>query len=238
MANMSSARSGSSVVALALATLCLMAAPAAADPVTFQFIGHVEAVKRPAAPFAGLVAIGDPLTGFVTFDSAVIDNNLATGQGTYYFAEPSLFIARFGAFVASSAASEVRDHQPARFRIDVFNDWQGVDTFQVTAESAAALLILELSAFADSGAITSDVLPLRPPDVRRFEHAFVTFVLKQDQEGPTPAIGARIDSLTRAAEPIPEPATLTLLSIGAGLGMAVRRSRSRKQTRPSLLSLG
>ncbi|HSK08998.1 MAG TPA: PEP-CTERM sorting domain-containing protein [Vicinamibacterales bacterium] len=228
---MSSARSFSSCLAVAVATLCMVPAPAAAGPVTFQFVGHVESVKLPAAPFAGLVAVGDPLTGFVTFDSAAIDTNWATGEGTYYFAEPSLFTARFGAFEASSATSEVRDQPDARFRIDLFNDWQGVDTFQVTAESAPALLILELSAFADSGAITSDVLPLMAPDVRRFEHAVVIFVVKQDQAGPMPAIGARIDSLTLAADPIPEPATLTLLSIGAGLGVAARRIRSRKVRR-------
>lgn len=229
MAKMSSARSFSSVVAVGLATLSLVPAPAAADPVTFQFVGHVESVKLPAAPFAGLVAVGDPLSGSVTFDSAAIDTNRAAGQGTYYFAEPSVFIARFGGFEASSATSG--------FRIDLFNDL-GVDTFQITAESAATLLILELSAFADSGAITSDVLPLVPPDVRRFEHAFVIFGVKQEQAGPFPVVGARIDSLTQAAAPVPEPATLTLLSIGAGLSVAVRQIRSRKQKRPSLRSLG
>ncbi len=199
---------------LAAALLLLAAGTAEAALVTFQFTGTVA-----VSSVAG-VSSGDAIKGFYTFDTAVADTfeeppPIPDGSGPHVGIYPQVTAAGFqvGALTVLTTFSN-----GGSGAILTLNDRFGLDGYSV---NVGALFSLSLQD-ADQTALTSDDLPVTPPDVSLFESTQFYY-----------NVGAIIGSLNtlvigppNVVEAVPAPAALSVLLGGlAILGMAQGRRR-------------
>jgi len=195
---------------------------AEAAPITFAFTGTVQQVV-PA--LSGTFQPGDAFSGSYTFESTTPDTDPSPGFGLYANGMTSLTFtigSYTGGADCSAAAScniAVQDGGPG--------DCALTDCYLVTAKhptgpSVEGVLPTDfaLSLLDNSGlALSSDALPLTPPDISNFSITFFGVNFDDFAFG----VQGKLTSLTsQAAGTVDEPSVLFLVA-GAFLGLVLQR---------------
>jgi len=216
----------------------LMSGPAlggSVDLVTFAYTGIVTSLIDTNGALDSSIFIGQSFSGSYTFDPTTPDITLSDEQGNYQWLNPSLrgftadfFIGNY-AFGLSpsfpSGAVGVKDNAPfgpINQLEDLYQaNGQLVQTsgpfFPLPGGNPQGIWTIVLQNTTDLSVITSDALPIVPPDINLFEMNRFSF------QNNTAEIDIRgfLTSLNPA--PVPEPATLSLLGIGLLAGAALRK---------------
>jgi len=211
-----------------LLLLCGVSQEARGDAITFNFTGTVTQFNSdPSDPFGGTISFGTPITGSYTFESTSPDSDPGASSGSYQITgSPYGVTATMGGntFTTSDFLA-----------INIFDS--SVDQYGALgcAPDASTCFSGDLSIAlflqdATGTALSSDGLPLLPPDLSDFQtRDFSLFQNYFDANGDffQIEIGGQIDSLSCAScsvAAIPEPATVFLLGFGLA-GLPFVRSR-------------
>lgn len=196
---------------------------AGAAPITFTTHGIVTNVSPNI--LSQFFRVGDPYSASYTFESETVGIPVPGGKDY-----PALISASF------SIGGYTGSLNPARSGISVRNNLLSIDSYVVDSTDVEAppvstivgpagptnMDLISLVGFP--GALSSDALPLTPPDLSAFFQngwhlIFETFDL------PFTQVNGNISSL-ELLQPVPEPRTLLLTSVGlAAVLIATRRRR-------------
>jgi hypothetical protein len=193
--------------------------------ITFEFTGTVTSVT--VQNFTGrqnfdFPDVGDPFTGFYTFDSNAPDTANSPEQGSYHTVLPGhAVVVSIGGFEFAGRASGIVTFQ------DYYGAHDWLPPIQLTSNPSLAQ-ILDRHSF--SLVITKEdlfpgpILPLTPPSLAGTELRYL--VMRMDSrfnsnEVPYVTINASLDSLTV----VPEPLGSVLFGIGILLVLRMRTHR-------------
>jgi hypothetical protein len=203
-------------------------AKAVAAPITFNFSGTATAVNALAT---GTFAVGDSLSGSLTYDSTLTDSNVSPADGRYAPLSSLTFtIGTYTAtFVTGSGYVDVINGPPGSDQLGFRGDVTG------TTVNGFKPFNLQIGLTDSTGSVFgTDALPLSfDTDQFTLSRFFFQFSNKADPNDPsspgatgTFVQGTLSGSAVDAAVPAPEPATLTLLGLGlAGIALRLRRKR-------------
>lgn len=186
------------------------AAPARGTPVTWSFKGEITSVTDFANVLGGAVSVGTTFFGSLTFESSTPDSNpdpsFSSFQSALIDFSGSVGGIPFGGPILGVDSINIANGLPT-VSSDTFNLFSSVDIAGQTLN-----VILNLT---DSNglAISTDALPVDPPDLSQFDSVTLRFMqqlLDLDLKGD-------ITLLT------PDPGTLCLLGIGAAAFLRKRR---------------
>jgi len=228
------------VLVMVLGVMCVPVSADSVDLVTFAYTGIVTSLIDTNGALDSSIFIGQSFSGSYTFDPTTPDILIIRREtGAYEWNEPVLrgFTAEFSignyAFglspLAPRGAVLVKDDAP-------FGNQMVEDLYQASGQliqtsgpffplpggrapddpkAQQGLWTLVLQNATDLSVITSDALPIVPPDINLFEMNRFSF------QNNTAEIDIR-GFLTNLSV-VPEPATLLLLGIGLLAGTALRK---------------
>ncbi len=218
---------------LIAAGLFLISTSARAYPVTFHFEGNVGWVN---SALSGIFDSTQTLSGYYTFQSDAADTNPITDAGIYPYDTLEGTISGSGGdvytFTSHGGSIKVLNN-PSNY------DYYGPDTGLGNGSPSISGNDFELFYFVlydntDKNGLTSEALPLTPPNISDFDAAYWTLtLLDSNDEGH--AISGGITSLysntdqlpgTPPTHGVPEPSTLLLLGTGL-VGLAMRGKKTR-----------
>ncbi len=191
----------------ALALLCSAAfvpLRASAAPITFFLTGAVTQTNfDPGDPFGGTVVFGSPVGGALTFDGASVDRIPGPQQGSFVSLGPPFGVH----LLIGGVPLDLGDF------IAINTLHGGASQYGVLACSDGPVcrdLVFSVLLNDPTGrAMTSDALPLTPPDLRQFEPA--TFRLSGTFAGSQIEIEGSAATLSEASGvAAPEPGTVGL----------------------------
>jgi len=233
---------------LTAATVGMIALTAQADSITFIFTGHVVTVEDMSGVLGGSITTGTPLSGTYTFDSLTPDSNAFPDVGDYlHTSAGNGIIANMGPFTFQTDPNAVDFllevvNRPLRdnYLLRSFNNIASGPLPPVSEELHIAWQLDDPTATA----LTSDALPLTPPDLSQWEQVFAftvdnpgsEFPLFSSESPPFPDQGRFfIRAIIDSVSPIPEPTTLLLLGSGlaglVGLAKLKRAGENRRSSR-------
>ncbi len=189
---------------------------AQASVVTFNFSGIVNGLPPELGANA---AIGDVVSGRYSFETTTPDSAADPQTGLYFNAGTS-FVMTVGAFTYTSNAVDI-----------VVSNLAGVDIYRVTGSNVIgaptnagytpSFFTLDLTDNISASALTSDALPLTPPNLSAFNINQLTLTFLPPAGVQAPASGtARLTGLTLGDTPVPTPGIAILLAAGL---LALRR---------------
>jgi hypothetical protein len=198
------------LISCCIASLCVMARPAHADTVSFQFSGSVAQV--PVDDVFGDIALGETFQGSLSFDSSATD--LVPGDasiGSYTFSSPFGMTVSIGVHNFKAQGS---------LDIEVLNSF--VDQFTVLATSQTGGLTMDMFLLDNGGsAFTDDHLPLGLPPLADFaERDFHLDGFLGDGE-----IQIEGEIGVPATQAVPEPSSIILLTTISAVIFAVAYRR-------------
>ncbi len=204
-----------------LALLCLLLGavrPANATLVTIYIEGVVDSVHDYGNYLEGKVNVGDPITGYYTYDTATPDTNPSEWIGDYWhYSPPAGILLTTGGFEFETDPGHVQ------FLLSVGNAGgpYSMDNYLVRSygnlplSNGVALSTISWQLDDSTGtALDSDAIPMGPPDLTEWE-VYPSLCLEADR------MYVVRGHITQA---IPEPATLSLIALGA-FGLAARKTR-------------
>ena len=207
-----------------LSLLCmahLLAGTATAQLVTFMYGGTVTSVD---APLASAFSVGDTLTGTYTTNLATADSD-ASATGGEYFSPFTAFSAVFssGYMATLNPGGPFTDTMLLNDDpIDIYSVLASVTGPSVGGQTADRIILNLLANAAPSNLVTSDDLPLTPPNV----------ALADIKEGSLRF--SSLNSFVRfgitSLALVPEPATVWLMLAAAFCGLP--RCVARRTGRP------
>ncbi len=215
-----------SVHLLAAILVAWLPASASAAPVTFNFNGAATFVN----PYlSSQYAIGNSLTGSLTFDSALVDTDASTTHGLYAPLSSLTFTlnGNVHTFVSGTGFDkiEVQNGTPGNPDQLVFS----VDIAGPTVNGFEPFFLTLTLADPTGLALSSDALPTSFNTIQFPQASFTISFTNRTNPHDTTTPGTNFTgvsgTLTGSAA-VPEPATLTMLGIGVA-GMALRFCRKR-----------
>lgn len=186
-----------------------------ADEITFEFTAQVTQSSGTDNFTGGAIAVNSTLTGSMTFDTDAPDQNSSSSYGTYVYQSPT-YTSPIGMIVQQG--SNVLETDPANmsFSIALGNDnpsGTGTSDFYSVASlnnlppplplthSGAVNMDIQMSD-AELG-ITSDALPLTPPQLTTASGTQSLFIHGNDDSTPI-FVKANITSFTLKVDPTVE----------------------------------
>lgn len=218
------------VLVLTLVAVLAWTAPASAAPITFAFTATIDS-SDPV--LATVLPSGAVLTGTYTFDSGQSDGSIDPAVGLYAILQ----------FEGHTDAWSFAAGPPVGGTLTILNDLTvsmgQLDAYELTTGLMPSGLISDpidpyilqqatLSLFLVSAAphaLSSDGLPVFPPDLSDFDGRNIFLRFAHVVDGGAYTVRARLDTLTLTRE-APEPGTGVLL-LTAGLAVAIRRRINR-----------
>ena len=198
------------LIAICIAFLFIVAGPAHADTVTFNFSGNVTQVSDQVF---GDIAFGDAFQGTLSFDSSATDLIPEDPSiGSYAFSSPFGMTLTIGSHDFEATGS---------LDIEVVNSF--VDQYTALATDQAGGLLMDLFLLDDTGsALGDDHLPLDASLLAGFGER--DFHLDDFLCGGEIQLDGEID--VPFTQPIPEPSALTILAAASFLifGLGYRRA--------------
>ncbi|MGA2071204.1 MAG: PEP-CTERM sorting domain-containing protein [Sedimentisphaerales bacterium] len=189
---------------------------AQAEWITIAISGYVTSVSDENKHFGGQIAIGTPITGTYTYDSAIPDSYPSDfSYGQYWnYTPPAGVSLNVGGLNFRTNPDNVE------FAVTVNNNNLGEDSYSIWSTKNLSLsdgtLVQSISWYLNDPtgtALSSDALPLTMPDLSKW--GYNSLNISTDR---TFGISATITSAT------PEPATAFLF----GLGLILARKRFSK----------
>ena len=212
-------RSGAAGLATVLLAVGMGSPLARADLVTWEFEGVLTSVNDYTGFLGPSVYVGAPFSGQLTFDTSVPDSNPGNPHaGTYPQALLSIS-GDVGAVPFAGGSGPVSYISVLDDQAITLHDFIGVDGL-VMIDGEVIEAYLSLRDF-DGVMLTSDALPLDPPDVGLME----TRVFGLASEALGLSVRGTLSSLT------PEPGTLAVLGLGVAQLAIGRRTRPRQWAR-------
>jgi hypothetical protein len=223
------------VVAL-VGVLCLGTTAANAALVTWRATGVITGVANPTGAFPAAVTPNDVFVLDYTLETGTPDTNVLSTQGQYVYAIKQIYLnVGNGDFTRSFNTVPALAHITIRSDDPSGSDY--FDTFSIQALSAPPLnghqsqvdmTLQENSTTSPATSITSDSLPLFPPDPLTFAN-ITQFALTESlyQQGQYAGRSALVGSVwSQSVAPVPLPAAAWLLLSGAGAMLVFVRRRT------------
>lgn len=229
---MAIARSACIVALCAAGFAASLAAPVHARLITFAFEGVVTSISGEPHDYFPAADDGVPVSGTYTFESTTPDTNPDPNRGQYDHAVKQIVFRvgpdalvigppfNAGISVANQPFGPIDDEEYSVF---------------ATTDIGGSFSIFEIQLFnVDSdGALTSDALPLTPPDISKFDFRRILLNVGASDfapgEAPSFVIDAALTSLTLVPAEVPEPAMPALVGLGLLLINARRRRAVSKR---------
>jgi hypothetical protein len=203
---------------LTLTACTLIASPAFAAPITFDFTARIAQID---ASLSAFFSAGQIVTGSYRFESTTPDSapNAQTGL---YFNAGNLFTASVGANVFNAGAVDIDISNLAA--VDIYRVAGSLATGPALGNFHLDSLVLALTDNATATALASDALPLTPPNLADFNIALLNLAfIDAANPGNVASVNAQITSLRTHVVAVPEPGAILLFLAGlAALGLALR----------------
>jgi hypothetical protein len=205
------------VVMLGLVSVCL------AEQIKIGFAGSVNGISDPYNLLQGAVRQGAPISGFYIYDSATPDSEPGnTALGVYeYLTSPYGMSLSVGSLTFQTDSTNVDFIVGLRDNYNSTADFFSIGSYNnIGLDTGVSIDSIHWQLTDNTGnALSSDILPLVPPDLSLWQYGNYFSVMGGKYPFPSESektlfnFGGQIDSVWL----VPEPASFGILILGAVL---------------------
>jgi hypothetical protein len=200
---------------------------ASASPVTFGYQGSIVSVAAfdPESPFPDTVDIGTTYTGTYTFNSAAVNGIGGLDSGAYDSPLGTFTLSLGGLFFSFGDVTIVTANVAG-------SKYYGVQYAENPTDLNPTGVLLQINLFAlNDSALSSNALPLTPPDLTNFDTTNAFFFTDTIAGNQVELAGA-LDTLdcVSGCNTVPEPSSVATVSL-ALIALAASRATHTRQRR-------